>query len=253
MVAPTNAKNRLARVFEEEQATVLAEVIHDAYSDLVHTGDFNELKEIVRDLAVSQQRTEMRVEELATAQQRTEMRVEELATAQQRTEQRVGELATAQQRTEMRLGELATAQQRTEVSIKNLSRQVGGLSDRFGGDLEDTAYIVLYDVLQRDLGWQVDPLERSWEQWNGEEEEIDIFGQAHDPARPDTPIWIVGEVKHNLTMKEVERFAKQVQRAREHLVGEIFAVCFCYRARPEVRQAVKDAGLRMVYSYGRLV
>ncbi len=95
-------------------------------------------------------------------------------------------------------------------------------------------------------------LERGWHRWNDRDEEVDIFGQAHDPSRPDATIWIVGEAKFNLTLKEVERFARKVKRARQHLQGEVFGVCFCYRAHPTVRQTVTQAGLRLVYSYGRL-
>ncbi|MFQ5616980.1 MAG: hypothetical protein ACE5GO_11055 [Anaerolineales bacterium] len=218
MLAPVNVKYKLSRVFDDSQATVLAEVIHDAYSDLVRTSDFNELKEIVRSLAISQQR-----------------------------------LATAQQRTEARVEELAVAQQRTERALQRLSRQVGGLSDRMGGDLEDVAYIVLHDVLGRELGWQVGELSRTWKHWGRKEEEVDLFGKAHDPDRPDVTIWIVGEVKFNLTINEVKRFVKKVERARKKLEGEVVPICFCYRARPEVQRAVKEAGFRLVFSYGRMV
>ncbi len=114
-------------------------------------------------------------------------------------------------------------------------------------------YIVLHDVLKREFGWEVGELERSWQSWDREPEEVNIFGRAYDPARPGEVIWIVGEAKHNLTLSEVERFIRQVERARRHLVGEVFAVCFCYRARPEVRQRVREAGLRLVFSYGKLV
>jgi hypothetical protein len=61
---------------------------------------------------------------------------------------------------------------------------------------------VLYDVLKREFGWEVGVLERSWQQWNGEAEEIDVFGRATDPAQPERMIWIVGEAKHNLTLRE---------------------------------------------------
>ncbi len=260
MLAPKEMKARLTQVFSEPQATVLTDVVHSSYRDLVHTSDFNELKEIVRDLAAAQKRTELRVEELAAAQHRTELSVEELAAAQHRTELRVEELAAAQQRTELRVEELAAAQQRTEETVQHLDRsmqklsqQVGGLSDRLGGDLEDVAYIVVHDVLGRELGWQVQPLARTWLQWNGAGQEIDLFGQAQDPARPDTTIWIVGEVKFNLTTKEVERFTRKVAKARSNLPGEVFPVCFCYRARPEVQQAVQAAGMRLVFSYGRMI
>ncbi len=59
------AQKRLKLYFPPQQAEVLAEVITDAYNDLVKTSDFNELKGIVRELAQAQQRTEQRMEELA--------------------------------------------------------------------------------------------------------------------------------------------------------------------------------------------
>ena len=221
----------------------------------------------VEDLAEAQQRTEQRVEDLAKAQQRTEQRVEELAEAQQRTEQRVEELAEsqqhlveAQQRTEQRVEDLAESQQHTEHALQQLARQmgglarqVGGMSDRMGGDLEEVAAIMVHDVLERELGWQIDELDRAWQMWNGEEEEIDVFGQAHDPLRPDTTLWIVGEVKFNLTMRDVERFTFLLARAAGHLEGEIVPVCFSYRVRPSVREATKMAGYYLVLSNGRMM
>lgn len=139
---------RFARVFEPQQAEMLAETITEAYTELVKTSDFNELKEIVRDLADSQrdladaqERTEVRMETLAgrmddltAAQQRTEVRMEELTAAQQQTgtkidtlATRMEELAAAQQRTEVRMEELSAAQQRTETSLNNLIGVVSNL------------------------------------------------------------------------------------------------------------------------------
>ena len=233
-----------------------------------------DLAESQQHLVEAQQRTEQRVEDLAEAQQRTEQRVEELAEsqqhlveAQQRTEQRVEDLAEsqqhlveAQQRTEQRVEELAESQQHTEHALQQLARQMGGLarqlggmSDRMGGDLEEVAAIMVHDVLERELGWQIDELDRAWQMWNGEEEEIDVFGQAHDPLRPDTTLWIVGEVKFNLTMRDVERFTFLLARAAGHLEGEIVPVCFSYRVRPSVREAVKMAGYHLVLSNGRMM
>lgn len=271
---------QLTTVFEAEQAQVLAEVIYESYNDLVRRDDFNDLKEIVRDmaetqkrteqhlevlsesqqrtdqhlevLAESQQRTDQHLEVLAEAQQRTEQRVEELAEAQQRTDQHLGGLAEAQQRTEQRVDSLAEAQQRTEYAVQHLAREVGGLSNRIGGDLEDVAAIVIEDSLERELGWQVDELSRVWQTWNGEGEEIDVFGRAYDPSRPDTDLWIVGEVKFNLTLRDVERFGQLVARASNGLDGEIVPVCFCYRIRPEMREKVIEEGYRIVFSSGRM-
>jgi len=218
---------------------VLDRVAAQVRQDGVRREDFRELKQIVADLAEAQRRTEERMGSL-------ELVVERLAEAQQRTAEEMKKLAAAQVR-------LATAQTRTERALERLSQQVGGLSDTVGGDIEDIAYIVLHDVLKREFGWQVGVLEREWQTWDGEPEEVNVFGEATDPARPGEVIWVVGEAKHNLTQKEVDRFAGQVERARRHLVGEIFPVCFCYRARPEVQQRVRDAGIRLVFSYGKLV
>ncbi len=216
---------KLGNAFAEEQAEVLSEVIFNAYNELVRRADFNELKDVVRDLAE----------------------------AQSRTEERVGALAEAQGRTEKRVEELAEAQQRTEYAVQQLAQQVGGLSNRMGGDLEDIAADLIHDSLQRELGWQVDGLGRAWQSWDGTEEEIDVFGKVHDPARPDTPLWVVAEVKFNLTMRDFERFALLLERAARHLEGEIVPICFCYRIRPAVRQTALEAGHRIVLSNGRMI
>jgi len=214
MINTLQIYNELKQTMDPAAAEKITEVINLVYEELRNTVtkvEFNELKEVVRDLAEAQKRTEQRVEELAEAQKRT------------------------------------------EHALTRLTRQVGGLSETVGGDIEDIAYIVLHDVLKREFGWQVGVLERTWQTWDKQPEEVNVFGRAKDPKRPDATIWIVGEAKHNLTAKEVKRFSAQLRRAHQHLQGEIFPVCFCYRARPEVQQMVQDAGIRLVFSYGKLV
>ncbi|RLA97144.1 MAG: hypothetical protein DRG32_04075, partial [Deltaproteobacteria bacterium] len=73
----------------------LLEEVERQREESVTKREFNELKEIVRELA-------QRVNELAEAQRRTEQRVEELAEAQAKTEERVSRLEVA-------LNELAEA------------------------------------------------------------------------------------------------------------------------------------------------
>ncbi|RMF88841.1 MAG: hypothetical protein D6736_09440 [Nitrospinota bacterium] len=191
---------------------------------------------------------------------RLEEALTRLAEAQARTEERVGRLeeavarlAEGQRELQATVARLAEGQMRMERTLQQLTRQVGGLSETVGGDIEDIAYIVLYDVLKREFGWEVGPLERVFQEWDGELVELNVFGQATDPAQPGRSLWIIGEAKHNLTLKEVERFARLVSRARQHLTGEIFPVCFCYRARPEVRTRLQELGIRLVFSYGRLL
>jgi len=123
---------RLAQEFTPSQATLLSEVIIEAYGDLVKARDFNELKEIVRDLAEAQQRTEEQLGQLTA-------RVDSLAEAQRRTEQRLEELAAAQQRTEEELRLLARGLRETRSELAGLSRQ-------FGYALENEAYRALPSV-----------------------------------------------------------------------------------------------------------
>ena len=261
----------MQQVFDARTAGVMLHVLDRVAAQVrqaeVTREDFRELKQIVAELAEAQRRTTEEMKKLAAAQARAEERigrleaaVERLAEAQRRTEERMAELVQAQTRTEERLTRIEFIVEENSKAVANLvtavdrlRKQVGGLSETVGGDIEDIAYIVLHDVLKREFGWQVGVLEREWQTWDGEPEEVNVFGQATDPARPGQVIWIVGEAKHNLTQKEVDRFARQVERARRHLVGEIFPVCFCYRARPEVQQQVRDAGIRLVFSYGKLV
>jgi hypothetical protein len=204
------------------------------------------LEEAMARLIEAQARIEERVGRLEEAMAR-------LIEAQARTEERVGGLEQVTTQLIEGQNRLIEAQLRFEKEIQRLSRQVGGLSDRLGGELENHAYEALPDVLKRELGWEVGALERVRKNWNGEAEEVNIFGQARDPAQPDRVIWIVGETKHNLTLKQVERFAKQVERARQHLPGEVFPVCFCFRARPPVQARLRELGIRLVFTYGRLI
>jgi hypothetical protein len=246
----------LRQAFQEPEAQTLLAVFERLVTrraDMVTRQDFQDLQRLMAQSVEGQRALHEAMTRLTEAQIRTEEgvgRLEEalgrLTEAQARTEERMSSLTEAQARTAQTLQQLTQA-------VQQLARQVGGLSETVGGDIEDIAYIVLHDVLKREFSWEVGVLERTWQSWNGEPVELNIFGQAQDPTRSDRPIWIVGEAKHNLTLREVERFARQVTQARQHLKGEVFAVCFCYRARPEVRARLQELGIRLVFSYGRMV
>ena len=130
MFTSNHIKQKLASAFSDQQADMLAEVVTDAYNTLVKASDFGELKAIVAELAVAQQRTEQRVGELVAAQQRTEQRVGELAAAQQRTEQRVAELAVAQQRTEQRMDQLVGRIDQLVGRMDQLTERMDQLTER---------------------------------------------------------------------------------------------------------------------------
>lgn len=260
----------LEKVFDARTAQTLLGVLDKVAEQMHQAGvnreDFSELKrvmlrlsEAVEKLVEAQARSEARLSGVEERLTGVEGRMDRGESRMDRVEAAIERLTEAQARSEARLERLEIssaehrqATDRLEKSIDQLRQQVGGLSETVGGDIEDIAYIVLHDVLRREFGWQVGPLERTWQHWGVEAEEVDVFGTATDPAQPGRTIWIVGEAKHNLTMREAERFSKQVERARRYLQGEVFAVCFCYRARPEVQERIRAAGLRLVFSYGKL-
>jgi hypothetical protein len=105
---------------------------------------FTDLRDIVRELAQAQVRTEARVEELAQAQARTEarletltarvdtlaLRMEELAQAQARTEARLETLTARVDTLAVRMEELAQAQARTEARLETLTTRVDTLAVR---------------------------------------------------------------------------------------------------------------------------
>lgn len=235
--------SELKQVFDDKTAQTLLNVLDKVAAQVKESGatreDFSELKEIVARLSA-------RMDELAITMNNLATRMDELTIT-------MNELAESQKRSEERLDRVEVRLDGIDKRLDNLSKQVGGLSESIGGDIEDIAYIVLHKVLKLEFGWEVGVLKRTWQLWDKEPEEVNIFGNATDPANTGKTIWIVGEAKHNLTSKEVSKFIKQLSRARRNLVGEIFPVCFCYRARPEVQKQIQDAGIRLVFSYGEII
>ena len=236
--------SRFEPVFSPPQAATLAGAIHDAYTEGVKASDFNELKEIVRQLAVAQQdlaqaqgRTEARMEELAQAQQelaqaqgRTEARMEELAQAQGRTEARMEELAQAQGRTEARMEELAQAQGRTERELRLLAQELGGLSRSVSYSLENEAYRHLPAFLASHYGINLsERMVRT--DVGGEEINLFAFGERNGAL-----VVIVGETKLQLDRRRGTRDA--LTRILDQLEEKVKVVQAVHPGREPVRLLV---------------
>ncbi|MDR5640287.1 MULTISPECIES: hypothetical protein [unclassified Thermosynechococcus] len=239
-------EEKLRTAFSPEQAHLLAEVIREAYDDLVKAKDFNELKAIVADLAQAQKRTEERVDQLT-------LTVAELAQAQKRTEERVdqltltvAELAQAQKRTEERVDQLAAAQERTERAVKQLARQVGGLSEALGGSLEDLALEVVPEILEYRWGMEIEFCDRDTLPLRNGEYEFDLVIRGQVAGRP---ILVLGEVKSNITESEVERFLNLV--AQVAAPEEVRPLFFGYRVERAAKALIRDRNAVMVTTRGK--
>ena len=231
-------------IFEElkgsigsEAAKKVANVIGKVYEELRNTvtkEEFNELRDVVKELAQAQKRTEERLTRLEDV-------VEELAEAQRRTEQRVEELAEAQKRTEMELRKLVGGHRKTRENL-------GGLQHTVGYILEDRAYAGLPELLVKDFGISlVEPLRRDYiEVFPGKYLEVNIIGCGE---RDGEKVWIIGECKSQIKKKDVDEFIKNLKQLDSFLPGEKISIIVTYQAPPAVREYIESKGLKVYFSY----
>jgi chromosome segregation ATPase len=268
-VAP-DLRDALLSLFEEVERN---------REEAVTKHEFNELKDVVRQLAEAQLKTEVRldnltvkmeelaeaqkktearldrltvkVEELAEAQKRTEARVEELAEAQKRTEARVEELAEAQKRTEARVEELAEAQKRTEKEVAVLARglkttreQVGGLSRSMAYALENEAYRKLPAFLEANHGIRVqDRIIRA----DVADEEINFFARA---LQGDKAVVLVGESVLRLDdASKLRSLRRKLQKVGAVVAEEPLPIIVTHYAKPKVLEKAREAGILVIQSF----
>ena len=208
-----NMRRKLEGVFPKKQADVLADVITHAYGELVKTGDFNELKGIVKELAEAQKRTEMRIEELAIAQSRTEKELRDLVKEHRKTRE-----------------------------------QVGGLATTVGYTLENASYKRLPELLKRDFGIVTDRLKRQYVKDNkGSYLEVNIVGKAN---RDGKDMMIIGESKSQLSKKGINEFIQKKLKRFEGVYKEIFPIVVTHMiSAPDVEEYAKKKGIALYYSY----
>lgn len=192
--------------------------------------EFNDLREIVRDLASAQKRTEHRMEELAQAQR-------ELASAQKRTEQRMEELADAQKQAQLEIAKLGREAQSTRS-------QVGGLARTMAYALENEAYRYLPGLLKTRSGLHFK--ERLIRTFIGGEE-VNFFAKAE---RDGQTVLVVGESVLRLDdvskLKQVEQHVELVHQTFEYPVIPIIVTHF---AHPIVLEKACSKGIIVVQSF----
>jgi len=211
----------------------------------------------VERLAEAQKRTDERLQELAGAQKRTDERLQELAGAQKRTDERLQELAgtvrdlaEAQKRTDERLQELADAQKRTEVALRELAEAqkrtneaVGRLTDTIGHDLESVARVSAPNWLQVYEDVKVPGLERRIFKVDGEDVEINLYGEG---VKGRAPVTVVGEAKSTIHGRDVEAFSGRVNRLKSQLRGRIIKLMFGYWIHPSAEQEAKKLQVHVI-------
>jgi predicted transcriptional regulator len=198
----------------------------------VGRGDFDELKNVVHQLAEAQNRTEHRVEELAESQNRTEHRLEELAVAQNRTEHRLEELAVAQR-------ELAVAQKQTEIAVtalfvgqEKLRSELGGLSMDVGYGIEDKMIAHLRQFALHEFGIEVTLVDRRNVFYpDGNHDEVNLYVEGKKDGHTQ---YLIGECKAQPGKKDFDKFSQELKRLQSVLKGEITPFMVGYHFTPEV-------------------
>jgi hypothetical protein len=193
------------------------------------------------DLETRIDRLEDALVRLAEAQARTEERVGRLEERVGRLEEAVARLAEAQARTEERVESLAQA-------VMELTRQVGRLAEVIGFTLEDLAREVAPAYLAHHHGIHVAALDRRFLTVDGEEMELDLYGEGQ---RAGEPVVVVGEVRSRIYGRDVDSSARRARRLAPQLPGALVVVLFGFVIHPSAREAARQHGAIVISSSGR--
>jgi len=221
MINTIKIYNELSQTMDATAAKKIAEVIGLVYEELqnaVTKVEFNELKEVVKDLAEAQKRTETKVEELAEAQKRTEAKLEELVEAQQKTEVEIKTLT---------------------ITVKNIQKELGGISNTIGYELEDKSYSLFPQVLKEDFNIHIKgDIERKFIMYpSGKDDEINIYGKG---TLAGEEVYIIGESKAQIGKSDVKDFIKLLKRVTDHLKKKIIPIILCYSIHPRVEKFIGE-------------
>ena len=270
MLNSDDVKRRLGGAFTQEQADILTGVLSELHVGLATSVDMQDLKDVVKALAVAQARSEERLEGVETRMDRVEAALERLEAAQARSEERLDRveatldrLAGAQARSEERLDRveatldrLAAAQERTEEALKKLTeahdetrKQLGGLSHTVGYVLENEAYRALPTLLAADHGIEVeDRLIRTYLTTDrGYPVEVNIFGRGRRNGRE---VVVIGESKSQLSAKNIDHFIQGRLTRLEPLFEDVFPILVTHMiSSPDVAAYAQERGIALYYSY----
>ncbi|MBW1677808.1 MAG: hypothetical protein JRJ79_14690 [Deltaproteobacteria bacterium] len=132
-------------------------------------------------------------------------------------------------------------------SHKDLQRQVGGISNTIGYELEDKSYPILPALLKRDFGAEVGRLYRRFLLYpDGRDDEINIYGEG---KRNGQKVYVIGEAKARLGRRDVDRFVRMLKRVQAFLDAELIPLVLTYAVHPKVEEYAATKGLKIYWSY----
>ena len=161
----------------------------------------------------------------------------------------VQELAEAQKRTDERVQELAEAQKRTENELRALAKQFGGFTINFGLTLEDLAVKILPSYIEKYYGLKDVKLKSRfyYEIAKDEHIELNLYGQGY---KGEEKVLIIGEVKTNITKKEVIKFVRILKLLEKKIRGkEVFKLFFGYTVHPSAVKVAEENSIETIATY----
>jgi hypothetical protein len=181
--------------------------------------------------------------------------VGELALAQKQTEQVLKELAEAQKQSEIKLSRLEVALNRLTDTVQDLVKehsktraQLNGLSTTVGFVLENEAYKSLPALLMQEFGLEVQGklLRKYVTDKKGEQIEVNIIGEA---VRNGNHFVIIGESKSQLSRNKIAEFLnKKLKRLEGVFAGELFPILITHMiSQPDVADYALQQGIKRVY------
>ncbi|MDR7395068.1 MAG: hypothetical protein QN196_11040 [Armatimonadota bacterium] len=127
--------------------------------------------------------------------------------------------------------------------VQQLAQQVGRLSDAVGFTLEELARELAPAYLAERYGIRVAALERRFFTVDGEEVEVDFFGEG---TRDGEPVVVLGEARSRIYGRDVETLARRARALGPQLLGTPVPVLFGFVVHPSAVEAAARTGVLVV-------
>ena len=250
--------NELKQTMDPTAAEKIVDVIGAVYEELrnsVTKVEFNELKEVVKELAGNvndlTKRVDtltIRMEELAEAQKKTEIRLEQLTERVDKLTERVNELTVNVSRLERKVEDLVGEMKGMKLTIQDMRQEIGGLSHTVGYRLEDEAMKSLPGLLKRDFAIETQgTLIRDYVEIGPKKYvELNIWGQG---LQGDKPVEIIGEAKSQLKKKDVDKFLQTLKILEPIMNRQIVPLLVTYQTSLDVRRYIQGKNIALYFSY----
>jgi hypothetical protein len=259
MTLVSEIRGRLVRAFPENQADLLAEVLVESHAELVNRADFHKLTEVVHDLGEAQKRTEIHVDELARSQQEMRVTMQEMQASQQAMQASqqamqgsLQAMQASQQEMQGSLQAMQASQQEMQRAVTDLAKQVGGLSNTVGANLEDFACDLVPELLEK--YWRFVTVSAGPEELttaDGVGREFDVVVRGTIDSRPVT---VLCETKATVSTTEVSKFLRIVEKVRGAYPGEdIRPLFFGYKANSAARGLITQSHAAMIFTRGVMI